>query len=235
MAGHRTGGTQCKATTVLIRTDILSRALDGEIDISSECNRALAERLGIDFSQQTIRVEDPVKPVIIAQEPAARDAPGGNDKPVHERPVLNAEDPATPAHLKRLKKVPLNKRTSPQTAAKPASLQQGDPDRVQEPQEPSRKAASGKKERRTSGKKGKDTQIHRFMQKNILRTEHADAAKDLVTKDELYEIFLRWCRAESITPVMDKRAFSVALKNRFVLEDVIINGTAFWKNIRLRR
>jgi hypothetical protein len=208
MTAQRTGGVQWRKTSVLIRTDIFARAEEEGIDLSSECNRALAGLLGIDYRQQKIPQNAPVTPVIIAKEPAGRaggSGDGGRKKPL--RPVLNADDPLTPAHVLKLKIEPA-----------PAEGQQ----------------AAVKGGRRSPQKKGKDDLIRQFLRKKILRTEPGEGEANRIAKDEMYQIFVRWCRAKPGGAVADKRTFSVALKNRFVMEESTADSTQYWNNVKLR-
>ena len=54
----------------MIRADIFEQAREQKIDISDACNRALAERLGIDYRQQKIPEGTVAEPVIIAPNAA---------------------------------------------------------------------------------------------------------------------------------------------------------------------
>lgn len=236
MTAQRTGSAQWRQTTVLIRTDIFERAQEEAIDISSTCNRALADQLGIDYRQQKIPVEQPVRPVIIAKEPAARTAgtgDGGQERRL--RPVLNAEDPATPVHLLKMKKDPV-----PGARSVPATVREEG--KKAEPQEPGsvppapvlnrQVPESGGK--RSPQKKGKDDLIRQFLSRKILRTEAGEGEAPRIAKDEMYQLFRRYCRAKPGGVVPEKRAFSIALKNRFVMEESTADGIQYWNNVKLR-
>ena len=53
-------------------------------------------------------------------------------------------------------------------------------------------------------------------------------------KDELYEIFVRFCRDHRITPVPEKKAVTVALKNQFALTEKPVGGKSCWTGVRLK-
>jgi hypothetical protein len=86
---------------------ILASVHDQRIDISDACNRALADLTGIDYRQQQLDTESPITPVIIASDgkliSAAADPVQGHRQ---MRPVLNADDPLTPATVYSRKEIP---------------------------------------------------------------------------------------------------------------------------------
>jgi len=241
MTSQQPGSVRWRQTTVLLRSDIFDSARTSGIDISSECNRALAEKMGIDFSQQKIP-EHTENPVIIAKEGAAgmKDSGGGAlGKQLH--PVLNAEDPSARAHLLKMKKGPVV-RPKPGPAPVPAGVQEETlrnpeaPAKVPAEPAPPRPAARKKPEGKALPKKGKDDLVRRFVTSRILRTEPGGKEPDRIAKDELYSLFVRWHKenAGKSGTVADKRTFTVALKNRFALEEGIEDGTRYWKNVKLR-
>lgn len=237
MTAQRTGSTQWRQTTVFIRTDIFERAQEEAIDISSTCNRALADQLGIDYRQQKIAAEPQVRPVIIAKEPAERTAgtPDGSGQEKRLRPVLNAEDPATPVHLLKMKKDP-----SPEARSAPATVRE-EINRV-EPQKPApalpepamKREVPRSAGRRSPQRKEKDDLIRQFLSRKILRTEAGEGGVHRIAKDEMYQLFRRYCRAKPGVMVPEKRAFSITLKNRFVMDESTANGIQYWDNVKLR-
>jgi len=70
-----------------------------------------------------------------------------------------------------------------------------------------------------------------FFSQKIARTEDTGAA---VSKDELYELFSRFCREHRITPVPERKTVTVALKNQFALTEMNVDGTPCWTGIRLK-
>lgn len=237
MTAQRAGEAQWKATTVLIRTDIYSRAMDEGIDISSECNRALANRLGIDYRQQKIPVEAAVKPVIVAKEPPVRAGghrDSGGESPL--RPVLNAEDPATPVRLKKMQREPpARKAPAAPVVREGAKAEAGAEGNVPERGEPAPARHHPAKEmKKPSLKKGKDDRIREFLAKTIERTGPSGGTTDRIAKDEMYQIFLRHAGTKAGKAAMDKKAFMIALKNRFVLEEVTVDGVSYWNNVKLK-
>lgn len=242
MTSQQSGSVRWRQTTVILRSDIFDSAKSQGIDISSECNQALAARMGIDYSQQKIP-EHPENPVIIAKEGAAgtggiRD--GTTRKQLH--PVLNAEDPSARAHLLKMKKEPVvREKTVPspvpaEMPEEPARTVAGEPVKNHAKPAPEHHAAGKKPGAKMPQKKGKDDLIRRFITRQILRTEPGSGEPDRIPKDDLYPLFVRWCKenAGKGGTVPDKRAFTVALKNRFAMEDGVEDGVRSWKNVKLR-
>lgn len=242
MTSQHTGGVKWRQTTVLIRSDIFVSAQEQGIDISSECNRALAGRLGIDYSQQKIPEPMETSPVIIAKEPAVDAAGfknGGNG--IHIHPVLNAEDPSARAHLMKMKKEPVI-RQKPAPAHAPAGERaEHSPKRISEPENvpvdrEEKQQVARKTAKKASRKKGKDDLIRQFIATQILREDTGDGSLNRIAKDELFPIFVRWCRTNAGKggTVPDKKAFTIALKNRFAIDESSEEGVQYWNNIRLQ-
>ena len=68
MTAHKGDSVQWRHTSVLIRDDIFSSARKKGLNLSHECNQALADRLGLDYHQQQLPSETITEPVIIASE-----------------------------------------------------------------------------------------------------------------------------------------------------------------------
>ena len=68
----------------------------------------------------------------------------------------------------------------------------------------------------SSKKKPKGDALKTFFSQTIART---DDTGERVRKDELYELFARFCRDHRITPVPERKAVTVALKNQFALTE----------------
>ena len=94
-AGKGIEGTWRK-TGVLIRSDIFDEAERQHLDISFECNTALARRLGMTYTDQHPSGASKTLPVSSGVKPA----PAGTPIP----PVINADDPTTPAKVLKEKK-----------------------------------------------------------------------------------------------------------------------------------
>ena len=241
MTSDFTGGVKWRQATVLIRGDIFSLAKERGIDISSECNRALADTLGIEYAQQKIPELPRENPVIIAKDGAGgtgRDGRAGK----HLSPVMNAEDPAIRTHILKSKKEPVLRAPAvhpPAQVDKQAEAEKVAKAPVETVQRSVKLAdvqPTGKKgTKSSSGKKGKDDLIRQFVAKRIARTDPGDG-ENRVPKDELYQIFTRWWKSNAgksaIMP--DKRAFTIFLKNRLVMEEGAADGVQYWNNIKLR-
>ncbi len=239
MTSDSTGGVKWRRATVLIRSDIFTLAEEQGIDISSECNRALAGRLGIEYTQQKNPEKAYESPVIIAKEGAGRTGSKTGGAGRSQNPVLNAEDPATPARILKIRKEPAPK-VKPVPAPVPGeeqSVQVKTTGPEPEPAVPVPAAghkAGGRSQKKSPQKVGKDNLIRQFVAERIART--SDGESDRIAKDELYQLFSRWWKANAGRQgtVPDKRVFSVFLKNRLVMDESVADGIQYWNNVRLR-
>ncbi|MDD1694237.1 MAG: hypothetical protein LUQ71_05890 [Methanoregula sp.] len=222
-------GETWSQTTVVLRADILTKAQSAGIDINDLCNRALADATGIDYIPHKPREAAPAAPVIIAHDGAAA---GGDDTPpevlpesVH--PVINADDPRSATAVKQVPRSPAQK--------VPAAL----PGRVSSPEKtpralivPTCVPSPVKPEKPGPGpkKKGQESAIKKFIAECVVRD---DTDESHVSKDLLYQAFTRWCRGHRITPVPDRKAVTVALKNQFAMTEKSVGGEPSWANLRL--
>ena len=189
---------------MVLREDILAQAQASGVDISDLCNRALADAAGIRYVPQKPVDETPAAPVIIAHD----GAPAGGDTlpaivpPSGIHPVINADDPRAASAVKQVPRPP-----SPKT---PATL----PGRVSSPDKPVKAPAAPsappsvphtekpKKPGAGPEKKGKGSAIKKFMAEAIVRE---DADESRVSKDNLYQAFIRWCRSTGSPPFPNGR------------------------------
>jgi hypothetical protein len=237
MTAQKREGVQSRHSSVLIRADIFARAQEEGRNISHECNRALADLMGIDYQQQQIPEETITGPVIIASEQASPRSPAG-EQPGKKvpGPVMNADDPGTPVHVLKQKKerVVRPSATEPDTAPSQAHTR----DDISGAQVHGIPAARGMREKAKKGaavgKKQPENAIKRFVHARLVRTEGGSGSDNRIAKDDMYQLFVRWCRANSITPVPDRRSFGVALKTRFVMQDSSANGMPCWIDVKLR-
>ena len=212
-------GTGWRQTTVLIRSDIVAAADREHLDISDECNRALAKHLGIEYQplRKTVVKESPR--VIIAPDAA----PGVRAARVPAAPpVINAEDPTVPGKVMKEKK----ERKAP-AVAKPQVPPQ-EPAVTPEPA-----AVPARAVPKTGKKAKKEDAIKRFVSTLIVR-ETEESPDAIIAKDELYQRFERWCRDHDYATIPDRRAFTVALKNKYALAERTIGGVPSWISIRIK-
>jgi hypothetical protein len=206
---------------VQIRSDLLFLAHEQHLDISEECNVALARRLGVEYTGAHPPHSAQEAPVMAAHVPAPK-------RPVL-RPVINADDPATPAQVLREKADP--------AASKPHAVHHPHiPTGTPSPVIPPRTAepVQGKPGKPAADKKRKENSIKKFVSSRIVRADDDDGTDAIIPKDELFQRFEDWCRDHAITPVPDRRAFTIALKNQYVIAERTIGGTPYWVNIRLK-
>jgi hypothetical protein len=233
MTGKKETGATWHHTTVILRSDIYRQALERGIDISDACNRALAGLTGNEYHKQQPEKFPEPPPVIIARNgsspPLSGEVKKGQAQKLH--PVINADDPAAPARVIQVK-TPVRKAPAepaiPAPSPSPAAAKET-PETV--PAITPKKATSQKGRSTESKRKARGDALKKFFSSKIVRTDDSGAA---VSKDELYEIFTRFCREQRITPVPEKKAITVALKNQFALNEENVNGTPSWTGVRLK-
>jgi hypothetical protein len=233
MTGKKESGATWHSETVVLREDIYRQALARGIDIGDACNRALASLTGSEYNKRQ-RDEVPSPPrVIIAKDGSSPHAPGepkkGPSQNLH--PVINADDPAAPARVVQAK-APVKKAPAEPPAALPAPAPPALKEKpVAAPAATTKKAAAKKGPAASSNKRAKGDMLKTFFSSKITRS---DDEGDRIGKDEFYELFARFCREHRITPVTERKAVTVALKNQFALTEKIVDGTSFWTGIRLK-
>jgi hypothetical protein len=226
------GGATWHHTTVVLREDIYRQALEQKIDISDACNRALASLTGSKYPRHQPEEVSAPPPVIIARVGSAPPAPGEIKKSPSQKlhPVINADDPASPARVVQAKAQPVKKALAEPPLPDPASLSPEEKP-VGAPAAPPKRGAVKKGTTTSPKKRSRGDALKIFFSSKIART---DDAGDSMGKDELYELFARFCRDNRITPVPERRSVTVALKNQFALTEKLVDGTACWTGIRLK-
>jgi hypothetical protein len=231
MTGKKESSAIWHHTTVVLRSDIYREAVVRGIDISDTCNQALAGLTGIEYHQLQLEEVPVPPPVIVARNGSLPQTSGDVKKAVSQKlhPVINADDPAAPATVVEAKTRPAKKAAAepvvPVPAPAPASPEE------QAPAAPAKKATVRKGPDVPGKKRSRGDALKTFFSSKIVRTEEAGAA---VSKDELYELFSRFCREHRFTPVPERKAVTVALKNQFALTETNVNGTPCWNGIRLK-
>jgi hypothetical protein len=220
-AGKGREGTW-RQTGVLIRSDIYDEAERQHLDISHECNAALARRFGIVYTGSYLPGSGETPPVISDLDPAPT--------PAMRHPVINADDPLTPSKVLKEKKELARK---PRPVHPPAAIATSAPQKLSAPMIPV-PAAQESPKKPTADRKKKAGAIKKFVSTRIIRTDEDSGTDTVIPKDELYQRFERWCREHAISPVPDRRSFTVALKNQCAILERSIGGTAYWVNIRLK-
>ncbi len=213
---------------ILVRSDILMAADKKRLDISETCNRALAGHLGIAYAPAGPDKKKASR-VIIAQ-PAAPAHP--KVPAVPPAPVINAEDPTVPGKVIKEHK---EKKAAP--AAKPPTVPAPEPAVTKKAPQPAAPAAPPAPALAPKGKKAakggrKEDAIKKFIGTKIAR-ETEEGPDAIIAKDELYERFGRWCRDHDYA-VPDRRAFTVALKNKYAFGERTVGGVPSWYGIRIK-
>ncbi len=228
MAGKKENSALWRQASVVIRADILEQARQQKIDISDAVNRALAKRLGIDYLQQKIPEGIIAEPVIIASNEASALPDHVPSKPgaLAAAAIINADDPLAAKTIKSrqlVKEKPALK--VPAQVSVPASA----PEKAAPPLRALSPAPG--KAKKPVPKKKKDDAAKKFFASMILRQ---DTESVLIPKDDMYYAFERWCRDHRVTPVPDKKSFSVTLKNQFAVKEKMVNGTPAWVGVSVK-
>jgi hypothetical protein len=208
MSERKDPGGLWRQISVVVRADILLKATEMELDISNECNQALAQLVGIDYQQQQIN-----------QTPPKQQAPV-----LH--PVINAEDPTAISKVMKTKR---------QQAVKPVpeipvAAEIPPPGTSITHQAVHGRSPAGKGKAGTSEKKRKDDALKKFVATRISRVDTEDA---VIPKDDLYQAYTRWCRDHRCAAVPERKAFATLLKNKFAIREKTVNGIACWMNVVL--
>jgi hypothetical protein len=230
MPGKKDQNDQWKQTSVVIRTDIFLKAGELGLDISHECNKALANLGGIDYRQQKITGQANSDPVILDADTQIKEPKRTSQKTqgsdIH--PVINADDPTAITKVLKAKRQPPVKPVPEilvlkDTSPKETSIAQKPPATGVTPR--------GKGKAVAPDKKRKDDGLKKFVSTKITRVDADDA---VITKDDLYQAFTRWCRDHRIAAVPERKVFATSLKTRFAITEKTVNGTPCWVNVQLK-
>lgn len=230
MTGKEKDDAAGRRSMVAIRPDLYRLALERGIDIGDACNRALASLTGSAYPGVQQEKSPALPPVIIAKDGATPQPAGREKKAVARKtnPVINADDPAAPATVAGAK-IPVKKVPPPEDllprGPEPGPEEQAAKIPVAGDAGASRGRAAPKK------KPSKTEALKTFFARKIARTGDAG---DHVGKDEFYELFVRFCRENRITPVPERKAVTIALKTRFALSEAGAAGTQVWTGIRVK-
>jgi len=228
MAGKKESSALWRQTTVVIRADIFEQANQQKINISEAVNRALAERLGIDYRQQKIPEGTVAEPLIIApnEAPALPSHVPAKPGAPAAAAIINADDPLA---AKAIKSRLLPKEKPARDISAPAPVSAPVPEKETKPLH-ALSPATGKAKKPAPRKKKEDAAKKFFT--SMINREDSDTIH--IAKDDLYYTFERWCRNNRVLPVPDKKSFAVTLKNQFAVQENMLNGTPSWIGIRLK-
>lgn len=230
MSEKKDPGGQWRQTSVVIRADIFLKAGEMGLDISNECNQALAHLVGIDYRQQQINDRAIPDHTIHSSNTTPKGDEQTTPKPrapvLH--PVINADDPAAIAKVMKTRRQPPQK-PEPEI---PVAAEFPPPETNIPLQAPVHGLSpAGKGKTGASGKKRKDDALKKFVATKITRVDADDA---VITKDDMYQTFTRWCRDHRYATVPERKAFATLLKNKFAITEKTVNGTPSWANVHLR-
>jgi hypothetical protein len=230
MSEKKDPGGQWRQTSVVIRADIFLKAGEMGLDISNECNQALAHLVGIDYRQQQINDRAISDHTI----PGSGTPPKGDEQTTPKprapvlHPVINADDPAAIAKVMKTRRQPPQK-PEPEIPVAAEFPPPGTNIPLQAPVHGLSPAGKGKTG--ASDKKRKDDALKKFVATKITRVDADDA---VITKDDMYQAFTRWCRDHRYATVPERKAFATLLKNKFAITEKTVNGTPCWANVHLR-
>jgi hypothetical protein len=230
MSGKKDPGGQWRQASVVIRSDILLKASEMGLDISDELNQRLAELVGIDYPHQQLTYRPPSDQTHYTADSEIKGGIRTKQKPPSSvlHPVINADDPAAAAKVRKTKRE-IPPEPVPAIPVPSAShLPETDIPPVHPVPKVSQRGGAKSGEPK---KKGKDDGLKKFVITKITRIDADDA---VLSKDDMYQAFTRWCRDHRIAPVPERRVFATLLKNKFAITDKTVNGTSCWVNVRLR-
>jgi hypothetical protein len=220
---EKNDSSQWHPTEIMLRADLYQKAHERGIDIGDLCNRALSEALGPDHRK--VQAPTPPSSVIVARD--------GGTPGLHEasplppaatlHPVINADDPSASTKVKLAKRLPVA--VTPQHPAAPEAKE------ITPSAPVPKKGPVARREKLPAVKKSRTDLLKMFFSSTVSREEGEGSG---VSKDEMYETFVRWCRERRILPVPDRRSLTVALKNQFALQETAIGGVPSWKGTRLK-
>ena len=230
MTGKKETGSSWRHTSVIVRADIYTKAHEQGIDISNICNKALADLLGVDYRQQQLDDVPVPRPVIVAQNgsPAKVQEHVPEALTSHHSPVINADDPAASTTVRSIKRQPKPKPVPKEM--EPVPVPSGSKEGAV-PAPAQSTAPAGKIPKPAAGKAQKGEGLKKFVSSMIARSDAADA---VISKDDMYLAFTRFCREHKIAQVPDRKTFTIALKNKFAFFDKTVSGTPSWINVRLK-
>jgi hypothetical protein len=230
MSAKKDPNDQWRQTTVVIRSDIFLKAVELGLDISNECNLALANQMGIDYRQQHLSDRVITDPVILDADTQTKELKRTSRKtPLPDiHPVINADDPTAITRVMKAKQRPPVK-----PVAEVPALKDSAPITAATSQKTPAKGASigGIGKTVAPDKKKKDDSLKKFVAAKIIRVDADDA---VVTKDDMYQAFTRWCRDHRIAAVPERKVFATSLKNKFAFTEKTVNGIPFWMNVQIK-
>jgi hypothetical protein len=230
MSAKKDPNDQWRQTTVVIRSDIFLKAVELGLDISNECNLALANQTGIDYRQQHLSDRVIADPAILDADTQTKELKKTSRKtPLPDiHPVINADDPTAITkvmkatqrlQIKPVAEDPILKDSSPVSSgiAQKTPVKGG--------------VIAGRGKVIAPEKKKKDDILKKFVVAKIIRVDADDA---VVTKDDMYQAFTRWCRDHRIVTIPERKVIATSLKNKFALTEKTINGNPCWMNVRMK-
>jgi len=218
-----------RQTSVFIRSDIYSKSIEMGLDISDELNLRLAGLVGIDYCRQHLADRPSPDTAFSLADSAIKGDIGKGQKlqTTVLHPVINADDPASVAKVRRAKRQVPPEPVLAIPVPDVSSLPEKDSSPVFPVPDIHKRGVSKSGE---SKKKGKDDVLKKFVTTKITRDDADDA---VISKDDMYQAFTRWCRDHRIVTFPERKAFATSLKNKFAITEKTINGTSCWVHVRL--
>jgi hypothetical protein len=230
MSAKKDPNDQWRQTTVVIRSDIFLKAVELGLDISNECNLALANQTGIDYRQQLLSDRVIADPAILDADTQTKELKKTSRKtPLPDiHPVINADDPTAITRVMKAKQ-----RLPVKPVDEDPALKDSTPITAATCQKTPAKGASigGRGKTVAPDKKKKEDSLKKFVVAKIIRVDADDA---VVTKDDMYQAFTRWCRDHRIVAIPERKVVATSLKNKFAFTEKTINGNPCWMNVRMK-
>jgi hypothetical protein len=230
MSAKKDSNDQWRQITVVIRSDIFLKAIELGLDISNECNLSLANQTGIDYRQQHLSDRVVADPAILDADTQTKELKKTSRKtPLPDiHPVINADDPTAITKVMKAKQ-----RLPVKSVDEVPSLKDSEHFTAPTSQKTSPRVNSigGRGKTVAPDKKKKDDNLKKFVAAKIIRSDADDA---VVTKDDMYQAFTRWCRDHRIAAILERKVVATSLKNKFAFTEKTINGIPCWMNVRMK-
>jgi len=203
------------------------KAVEIGLDISDELNQRLAGRLGIEYRHEQLADRPLPESIVGAADSKVKKETESRPQTPVLHPVINADDPAAATKVRKAKRQlpPEPVQVVPVPAVSPQ------PETDLSPVFPVPKVPrKGEAKKGEPKRKGKDEVLKKFVTTRITRVDADDA---IVSKDDMYDAFSRWCRDHRVTAVPERKVFATMLKNKFAIAEKNMSGTSCWVHVRL--
>jgi hypothetical protein len=76
--------------------------------------------------------------------------------------------------------------------------------------------------------------VKKFYETKIEPVAEGSGTDTRISKEDMYQEFLKWSVAHALEPIPDKKLFGEFLKKRFSIADLTVKGSHYWVNVQIR-